>query len=490
MDPRIKVPFVLVLVETTLVVLFGVCVRFDTSLQPKYLRLSEDRESRVFNEYYPMFEDVHVMVYVGFGYLMTFLKRYGYGAVGYTLLLSAIVLQWAVLMRGIWHVRQAKVLLDVESLLGAEFSVVTFLISFGVVLGKTSVVQSTVMALVETAIGASNEYLGVEVFQAVDPGGSIFLHTFGAYFGLAVALVIHQKDFVDHRNEGSVYTSDIFAMIGTLFLWLFWPSFNGASVHGAERHRAVVNTYLALTASCVAAFAVSSSVDDHGKFGMVHVQNSTLAGGVAIGTTANIMANPHSAIIVGSVAGVISALGYKYITPFLARRWKIHDTCGVNNLHGMPGLLAGLISIIVAAVVSTDTHGESLYLIYPARVPQANSTEFLAFNTSVAFQPGAGRSSGDQAVFQLWALLSTVTIAISGGIATGHFDDLRFLLRLSCFDPVEVHGFFDDTLAWDVAGPELPIFVEVKPRRQSPQRRPLRFKTRVRAIMQNSRTQH
>lgn len=54
------------------------------------------------------------MVYVGFGYLMTFLKRYGYGAVGYTLLLSAIVLQWAVLMRGIWQVRQAKVLLDVE----------------------------------------------------------------------------------------------------------------------------------------------------------------------------------------------------------------------------------------------------------------------------------------------------------------------------------------------------------------------------------------
>lgn len=53
MDPRIKVPFVLVLVETTLVVLFGVCVRFDTSLQPKSLRLSEDRESRVFNEYYP-----------------------------------------------------------------------------------------------------------------------------------------------------------------------------------------------------------------------------------------------------------------------------------------------------------------------------------------------------------------------------------------------------------------------------------------------------
>lgn len=62
----------------------------------------------------PVFEDVHVMVYVGFGYLMTFLRRYGYGALGYTLLLSAIVLQWGVLMRGIWRVHHSKALLNVE----------------------------------------------------------------------------------------------------------------------------------------------------------------------------------------------------------------------------------------------------------------------------------------------------------------------------------------------------------------------------------------
>lgn len=61
-----------------------------------------------------MFEDVHVMVYVGFGYLMTFLRRFGYSAVGNTLLQSAIVLQWAVIMRGIWRVHGAKIRLDME----------------------------------------------------------------------------------------------------------------------------------------------------------------------------------------------------------------------------------------------------------------------------------------------------------------------------------------------------------------------------------------
>lgn len=209
----------------------------------------------------------------------------------------------------------------------------------------------------------------------------------------------------------------------------------------------------------------------------MHVQNATLAGGVAIGTTASILAEPHSAIIVGAVAGTISVLGYKYLTPFLARRWNIHDTCGVNNLHGLPGLLAGLTSIIVAAVVSTDSHSESMYSIYHARVPRANTTEFLGLNASVTFKPGSGRSAGEQAMFQLWALLATVSIAITGGVITG------FLLRLKCFDPVEVHGLFDDVTSWEVAEPDTVNFIQVKPITVAPIKRPLRFKTKVKTLM-------
>lgn len=58
------------------------------------------------------------------------------------------------------------------------------------------------------------ELTSVCLSQAVDPGGSIFLHTFGAYFGLALAFALHRKDHLSHRNEGSSYTSDVFAMIG------------------------------------------------------------------------------------------------------------------------------------------------------------------------------------------------------------------------------------------------------------------------------------
>ncbi|KAL3224971.1 hypothetical protein MRX96_049395 [Rhipicephalus microplus] len=234
---------------------------------------------------------------------------------------------------------------------------------------------------------------------------------------------------------------------GTLFLWLYWPSFNAATVRGAERHRAVINTYLALTSSCLTAFAASSCLDGRGRLDMVHIQNSTLAGGVAIGSIASILAEPHSAIIVGSVAGIISVLGYKFITPFLARRWNVHDTCGVHNLHGMPGVLAGISSIILAATTSHESHGDK-----------------------------PPTSSG--------LLIATLFIAISGGVATG------LLIRLDCFVPVDVQDVFDDGVAWNVAGPEMPTFVEVKPRKSSPARRPqIRFKNRVMRILRDTRAQ-
>lgn len=55
---------------------------------------------------------------------------------------------------------------------------------------------------------------------------------------------------------------------GTIFLWLFWPSFNSAAAVGEGQYRAVINTYFALAACAVVTFAVSALVRK-GKFDMV-----------------------------------------------------------------------------------------------------------------------------------------------------------------------------------------------------------------------------
>ena len=46
---------------------------------------------------YAYFQDIHIMIFVGFGYLMTFLRRYGYGAVGFNLLLAALAAELSIL---------------------------------------------------------------------------------------------------------------------------------------------------------------------------------------------------------------------------------------------------------------------------------------------------------------------------------------------------------------------------------------------------------
>ena len=40
----------------------------------------------------------------------------------------------------------------------------------------------------------------------------------------------------------------------------------------------------------------------------------------------------------------------RVLTPLLASKLRIHDTCGVNNLHGMPGIAASILAAYVVTV--------------------------------------------------------------------------------------------------------------------------------------------
>lgn len=57
---------------------------------------------------------------------------------------------------------------------------------------------------------------------------------------------------------------------GTLFLWMYWPSFNSAvSNHGDAQHRAAINTYCSLAACVLTSVALSSALHKKGKLDMV-----------------------------------------------------------------------------------------------------------------------------------------------------------------------------------------------------------------------------
>lgn len=53
------------------------------------------------------------------------------------------------------------------------------------------------------------------LFQAKDAGGSMTIHTFGAYFGLMVTRILYRPNLDKSKDKNSsVYHSDLFAMIG------------------------------------------------------------------------------------------------------------------------------------------------------------------------------------------------------------------------------------------------------------------------------------
>jgi ammonium transporter Rh len=161
-----------------------------------------------------------------------------------------------------------------------------------------------------------------------DLGGSMVVHMFGAFFGLAFSLAFgaNARAAKNVQDNASVYHSDVLAMVGTLFLWLFWPSFNSALGDGNTQHRAILHTYLGLTGSCVAAFLASYVLRGERRFNMVDVQNATLAGGVALGTACDMHLTPGVAMLVGAFAGVVSVWGYVTVQPYLQQKLGLHDT--------------------------------------------------------------------------------------------------------------------------------------------------------------------
>lgn len=49
---------------------------------------------------------------------------------------------------------------------------------------------------------------------------------------------------------------------------------------------------------------------------------------------------------------------FSLLKPFLEKYLKLQDTCGIHNLHAVPGMLGGFIGAIVAAAASESVYGE------------------------------------------------------------------------------------------------------------------------------------
>jgi len=403
-DTRGKFAMLVTSLQVFILVLFALTVQYRAADDSSYT--SEDWD--LVDWYYPMYQDVHVMIFIGFGFLMTFLAKYSWSSVSYNMLVACLCIQWGILIDGFWRCalngEWTAIPLAMPAAVQGDFTAATVIISFGVLLGRITPTQLLAMAFIETFFLIFNEQFCLIDLKAVDIGGSIFIHTFGAYFGLAVSYVVGKQNGITDpadRRKSSVYISDLFAMVGTIFLFIFWPSFNAAMCPNDHfaKERVILCTLVALCGSTMMAFSCSMFFERDNKLNMLHIQNATLAGGVAIGASSDLILNPYTAMLIGMIAGTLSTYGYIYISPWLKSK-GIRDTCGINNLHGMPGLLGGIASVFTTAIHGSAEYGD-VSKVMPAR--------------------GDGRSPEQQGLYQLVALVMTLLISIISGLLVGMF---------------------------------------------------------------------
>jgi ammonium transporter Rh len=297
---------------------------------------------------------IHIMamLLVGFGFLMVFVKKYGRSALTATYLLVSVSIPLYFLKENFHGIGSSEGLID--KLILAEFAAASLLICAGAVLGRLKMGQYLLLGLLFVPFYSLNEWivlnggLGLITGKVVDTGGSIVIHAFGAIFGLGVAASMTTLKEYETPIECDD-TSDRYSLLGSMVLWVFWPSFCAALVAPADVPRTAVNVILALCGSTIATYF--ASVRLRGKISAADIANATLAGGVAIGSTCD-LAVPGTAFAIGILAGVVSTFGFAIIQSRLTDMTKKVDTCGVLYLHGLPGLLGGIAALFVVSGIN------------------------------------------------------------------------------------------------------------------------------------------
>jgi ammonium transporter Rh len=274
----------------------------------------------------------------------------------------------------------------------AEFAAASLLIAIGAPLGKLKMDQYLAMAVLFIPAYILNEWLMLEsgYFPGfVDAGGSVVIHAFGAYFGLGVISNTLSK-FADGPQAENNAVSNQFCLIGSVMLWIFWPSFTSALVAPELVPLTAINTVFALCGATLATYVFSRII--RGKIEIEDIANAALAGGVAIGSVCN-LTSPGYAILIGLVAGTLSTVGYAIIAPKVEKLIKGTDTCGVHNLHGMPGVLGGLAGMffanspgvqfggilltVVLAFIMGKIAGTIIRLLGQKEIPYSDEDEFI-----------------------------------------------------------------------------------------------------------------
>ena len=231
--------------------------------------------------------------------------------------------------------------------------------------GRVSLLQATVLAIVETVVHSANQALVLAdgALAVCDVGGTVGVHLFGAYFGLAVARARRRAappppDAARRRprRAAGLARVGLFALLGTLVMWVYWPALSARSLGGGS-HQAARAVVAGCSRSAVDGRRVRALVRGVGERGgpapaAGRRAQPTLRAASRSARSRTGRSRPRAARrrpAAGAarrlVRGVRDAL----------RAAGVADACDVHSLHGLPAL----VGVAASAIAAGSTKGPS-----------------------------------------------------------------------------------------------------------------------------------
>jgi Amt family ammonium transporter len=174
----------------------------------------------------------------------------------------------------------------------------------------------------------------------LDFAGSAVVHAVGGWSALAAVMVLGPRTG-KYNEDGSMNVLPAhnlhLAFLGTFILWFGWFGFNpGSSLSGLDMNiaRIAVTTNLAAAAGGTAGILFTKF--RYGKADPSMAMNGALAGLAAI-TAGCAFVSPLSAVIIGTVAGVLVVLAVAFFD-----RIRADDPVGAIAVHGVNGTWGAL----------------------------------------------------------------------------------------------------------------------------------------------------
>ena len=425
-----------IILEVILIIVIATLFDWDKRNNPKYSCIEykeNDTDISILNSiyketekelstYYGLFRDINIMAFVGFGMLHTLTQGNTWTSIAFDILSIVLSFQISLFFNLIFENAFKESwnngVLNFDTFIKAIFNSCAILVSLGAVHGKISHIQYLVLIISETILSSLNLKLCDVKLKIIDTGGGLYIHTFGALFGIAIYIVLFRSKKKRARlsayNRANItnYLSNITCFVGVLFILNYLPSFNsGLALSDDGRYRAAINTYFSIIGSIVMSFIITGFIYN-GKFIYEYILFGSFSGGIIISTCCSVCLDHWAALLIGMLCGLICIILFKYLNEvFLELGY--YDIYNIIIVHGIPGILGAFIS---SMFISDLNHRVDNY-----------------YNILLKDMERTNRA---QAGIQIAAIFITCAISFVGGITVG------FLIKVSRCGKIK--EYFDD----------------------------------------------